>query len=199
MLAPFPKVSRPIKGPWETSSSCQSGRGGPVLPTSSTFVSTPNWRNCIWPQRATVPLPPPYGPGVARSRRTPLPVVCHRCRSHRLRCSERGRRSRRGPGCADCRRPHSALGNLSPKEYPRKWHSEAASPAMGTRWNRLLDKFDHRPWAIPERPWSLTMCWRDLLFMHWPLPPHILAHQLLPAFRSTPSMAWLGLVSSLFA
>jgi putative transposase len=25
------------------------------------------------------------------------------------------------------RRPHSALGNLSPKEYLRKWHSEAAS------------------------------------------------------------------------
>jgi uncharacterized protein YqjF (DUF2071 family) len=67
---------------------------------------------------------------------------------------------------------------------------------MGTRWNQLLNKLDHRPWAIPERAWSLTMCWRDLLFMHWPLPPHILARQLPPGLSldTFDGAAWIGVV-----
>src|SRR5689334_3548294 len=75
-------------------------------------------------------------------------------------------------------------------------HDMCMPHAMGTRWNRLLDKFDHRPWAIPERPWSLTMCWRDLLFMHWPLPAPILARYL-PAGLSLDTFdgaAWIGVI-----
>src|ERR1039458_1949362 len=25
----------------------------------------------------------------------------------------------------------------------------------------------HRPWPVPDRPWTMRMRWRDLLFAHW--------------------------------
>ena len=28
---------------------------------------------------------------------------------------------------------------------------------------------DHRPWALPQRPWIMAQVWRDLLFAHWPV------------------------------
>ena len=37
---------------------------------------------------------------------------------------------------------------------------------------------EHRPYALPKRPWVLQMEWLDLLFMHWALPPELLAPQL---------------------
>ena len=27
----------------------------------------------------------------------------------------------------------------------------------------------HRPWPVPTRPWSIFMCWHDLLFLHYPV------------------------------
>ena len=55
---------------------------------------------------------------------------------------------------------------------------------------------DHRPYALPTRPWALQMTWRDLLFMHWPVPatalrPLIPDALTLDTFGGT---AWLGVV-----
>ncbi len=30
-----------------------------------------------------------------------------------------------------------------------------------------LSQIDHRPWAMPDRPWTLQQEWHDLLFLHW--------------------------------
>ena len=38
------------------------------------------------------------------------------------------------------------------------------------RAGEILKKSDHRAHPVPEGPWVLSMGWRDLLFMHWPVP-----------------------------
>lgn len=32
-----------------------------------------------------------------------------------------------------------------------------------------LSHIDHRPWPLPEAPWTWRQSWRDLLFAHWPI------------------------------
>ena len=54
----------------------------------------------------------------------------------------------------------------------------------------------HRPWALPSRPWVLSMRWHDLLFLHWPVDPK-LVRPLLPAgveLETYDGAAWLGIV-----
>jgi uncharacterized protein YqjF (DUF2071 family) len=65
----------------------------------------------------------------------------------------------------------------------------------GARWN-LLDKVDHRPWPVPARPWTMTMCWRDLLFMHWPILPRLVAALVPPGLEvdTFDGSAWIGVV-----
>src|SRR5262249_38071897 len=29
---------------------------------------------------------------------------------------------------------------------------------------------EHRPWALPKRPWIMAQNWHDLLFAHWEVP-----------------------------
>lgn len=54
----------------------------------------------------------------------------------------------------------------------------------------------HRPWPPPARPWALAMRWRDLLFMHWPLPPAALRPLIPPPLRldTFDGAAWIGVV-----
>lgn len=33
----------------------------------------------------------------------------------------------------------------------------------------MLAELDHRPWALPNRPWVWAMKWLDSLFIHWPV------------------------------
>jgi uncharacterized protein len=33
-----------------------------------------------------------------------------------------------------------------------------------------LDTTDHRPWPLPDRPWTMAQTWEDLLFAHWRAP-----------------------------
>jgi len=55
---------------------------------------------------------------------------------------------------------------------------------------------DHRPWPYPRRPWAWRQSWRDLLFLHWPVPAAAL-QPLVPeglrvqAFDGT---SWVGVV-----
>lgn len=32
-----------------------------------------------------------------------------------------------------------------------------------------LRALDHRPWPIPDRPWTWRQSWLDLAFLHWPI------------------------------
>lgn len=43
-----------------------------------------------------------------------------------------------------------------------------------------LDKTDHRPWPVPDKPWIMRQVWRDLLFAHWPVDAQAL-RRLVPA------------------
>jgi uncharacterized protein len=59
-----------------------------------------------------------------------------------------------------------------------------------------LSVVNHRPYALPKEPWSLTQRWRDLLFAHWPIPAEEVA-RLLPAGLQVDTFdgsAWLGVV-----
>lgn len=59
-----------------------------------------------------------------------------------------------------------------------------------------LERTTHRPWALPQGPWTWRQTWRDLLFAHWPiasasLRPLIPPELTLQEFDGT---AWLGIV-----
>ncbi len=53
-----------------------------------------------------------------------------------------------------------------------------------------------RPWSAPRRPWSLTMRWHDVLFLHWPIrAPSI--RPLIPTpleLETFEGQAWIGIV-----
>ena len=60
----------------------------------------------------------------------------------------------------------------------------------------LLAQTEHRPYALPRQPWALSMQWKNLLFMHWPMPVSAL-HDLIPAeleLDTFDGSAWLGIV-----
>jgi len=67
---------------------------------------------------------------------------------------------------------------------------------MASRWDDLLERTDLRPWPVPARRWSITMCWRDLLFMHWRLPPELIAALVPPELEldTFDGAAWIGVV-----
>jgi len=59
-----------------------------------------------------------------------------------------------------------------------------------------LAETDHRPWAIPERPWAWRQRWCDLLFAHWPVPVSALRH-LVPEsleIQQFGGTSWVGVV-----
>jgi uncharacterized protein YqjF (DUF2071 family) len=54
----------------------------------------------------------------------------------------------------------------------------------------------HRPFPMPDSPWTMTQRWNDLLFAHWPIPAATMAAMIpaaldLDTFDGT---AWLGVV-----
>jgi hypothetical protein len=42
--------------------------------------------------------------------------------------------------------------------------------------HQALASTAHRPWPLPERPWTWRQSWLDLLFAHWPVPKSVLRH-----------------------
>lgn len=60
----------------------------------------------------------------------------------------------------------------------------------------MLTDTTHRPWAIPETPWALSMSWHDLLFIHWPLPAELLRPLIPMALEldTFDEQAWIGIV-----
>jgi uncharacterized protein YqjF (DUF2071 family) len=59
---------------------------------------------------------------------------------------------------------------------------------------KVLDRTEHRPYPLPEGPWVLRMHWRDLLFMHWPVPEEVLRPLIPPVLKldTFDESAWLG-------
>ena len=60
----------------------------------------------------------------------------------------------------------------------------------------ILNHTEHRPYPLESNPWALSMEWRDLLFMHWPVPADSLRH-LIPEgleLDTFDGYAWLGVV-----
>jgi uncharacterized protein YqjF (DUF2071 family) len=60
----------------------------------------------------------------------------------------------------------------------------------------IVEKADHRPWAMPKQLWVMTQTWSDLLFAHWPIDPAELRPAVprefeLDLFAHT---GWLGIV-----
>ena len=59
-----------------------------------------------------------------------------------------------------------------------------------------LERLDHRPWPIPDRPWVWRQSWSDLLFAHWPVPAEAL-RRLVPeplTIDTFDGTSWIGLV-----
>lgn len=55
---------------------------------------------------------------------------------------------------------------------------------------------EHRPWPVPDRPWSILQTWNDLLFAHWPVDPAAL-RRLLPKVLEPErfdGQAWVAVV-----
>ena len=53
----------------------------------------------------------------------------------------------------------------------------------------------HRPWPLPDEPWLMFQSWRDLLFMHWPVPTDML-RPLIPdqlTLDTHNGTAWVGI------
>jgi uncharacterized protein YqjF (DUF2071 family) len=57
-------------------------------------------------------------------------------------------------------------------------------------------KTSHRPWPVPDRPWSMLQTWNDLLFAHWPIDPDVL-RRLMPRVLEPETFngqAWVAVV-----
>src|SRR4028119_908133 len=65
-----------------------------------------------------------------------------------------------------------------------------------SRAREILDQSEHRAYPAPEGPWALSMVWRDLLFMHWPVSAEGLMPLIPPALDldTFDGTAWLGVV-----
>lgn len=61
---------------------------------------------------------------------------------------------------------------------------------------RDLERTDHRPWPLPDRPWAWRQTWHDLLFAHWPISASELRPLIPPelTLQRFDGNAWLGLV-----
>jgi len=55
---------------------------------------------------------------------------------------------------------------------------------------------EHRPWTLPEEPWTSAQSWVDLAFLHWPVDADEL-RRLVPdsvELQTFDGAAWLGIV-----
>ncbi len=60
----------------------------------------------------------------------------------------------------------------------------------------VLGETGHRPFPMPERPWTMTQRWNDLLFAHWPIAADAI-RALIPAGLEVDTFdgcAWAGVV-----
>ena len=65
---------------------------------------------------------------------------------------------------------------------------------LKTRKNQWDDS--HRPWALPNLPWTMKQIWSDLLFAHYPIKFEVLRKLVPEALHldSYNGMCWVGIV-----
>jgi uncharacterized protein len=61
------------------------------------------------------------------------------------------------------------------------------------RPGEILSRMGHRPYPAPSSPWVLFMSWRDLLFVHWPVPAEELRSLVPLSLDTFDGSAWLGI------
>ncbi len=67
---------------------------------------------------------------------------------------------------------------------------------MSGRRHPAFARTDHRPWPQPKGPWAWRQSWRELLFVHWPVPAAAL-RPLVPAgleVQEFDGTSWVGVV-----
>ena len=69
---------------------------------------------------------------------------------------------------------------------------------MGKQLEPQINQWDesHRPWALPNLPWTMKQTWSDLLFAHYPIKFEIL-RKLVPdvlPLDTYNGMCWIGVV-----
>jgi uncharacterized protein YqjF (DUF2071 family) len=62
--------------------------------------------------------------------------------------------------------------------------------------HHVFRRIDHRPFPLPTAPWVGRQSWRDLLFIHWPVPAVTLQSLVPRALRvqEFDGTSWVGLV-----
>ncbi|MFC6602234.1 YqjF family protein [Ectobacillus funiculus] len=60
----------------------------------------------------------------------------------------------------------------------------------------IMNDIAHRSWPLPSKYWIMRQTWRNLLFLHWPIPleklrPHIPSPLQIDTFNGS---AWLGVI-----
>jgi uncharacterized protein len=57
-----------------------------------------------------------------------------------------------------------------------------------------LERLDHRPWPLPDRPALMGQSWIDLLFVHWSVPVSALREFVPPSLKidTHEGKAWIG-------
>jgi uncharacterized protein len=65
---------------------------------------------------------------------------------------------------------------------------------MNTR--AILNQTAHRPWPLQSSPWVMQMGWRDLAFLHWPLPASVVRPHVPPELELDlwDGQSWIGVV-----
>jgi uncharacterized protein YqjF (DUF2071 family) len=60
----------------------------------------------------------------------------------------------------------------------------------------VLEETAHRPFPLPDRAWTMTQNWNDLLFAHWPVAPASMAALIPPGLDVDlfDGYAWVGVV-----
>ena len=74
--------------------------------------------------------------------------------------------------------------------------SPGSSIATGEEAASILNTVAHRPFPLPNRPWTMTQHWNDLLFAHWPIAAETM-RALIPASLELDTFngyAWAGVV-----
>ena len=79
----------------------------------------------------------------------------------------------------------------------------SASDLLGTaaRQAAVTATTEHRPWALPDEPWTSAQSWVDLAFLHWRVDPAEL-ERLVPEsmeLETFDGAAWLGIVPFLIS
>ena len=72
----------------------------------------------------------------------------------------------------------------------------ASAAVIEQETTSVLETISHRPFPIPDRPWTMTQRWNDLLFAHWPVPTEKM-RSLIPASLELDTFdgyAWAGVV-----